>query len=154
MRPADLLARASVLQVEVDQASSADAGRVADNEEGPTPEPWTLTALSALLERLDQEAPVQASALRLATPDQAGRVSREKVYELGGYTDDRMLRGFTRPYSRLTMTLQNEGVVPVGVSPIFVARYPDGVKASYFSVPDEVPELLKDLVFHDDTEAS
>ena len=28
MRPADLLARASVLHVEVDQASSADAGRV------------------------------------------------------------------------------------------------------------------------------
>jgi hypothetical protein len=29
MRPADLLARASVLEVEVDEASSADAGRVA-----------------------------------------------------------------------------------------------------------------------------
>jgi hypothetical protein len=29
MRPAELLVRASVLQVEVDQASSADAGRVA-----------------------------------------------------------------------------------------------------------------------------
>ena len=32
MRPADLLARASVLDVEVDQASSADAGRVAQIE--------------------------------------------------------------------------------------------------------------------------
>jgi hypothetical protein len=47
MRPADLLARASVLEVEVDQASSADAGRVADIEDDLTPEPWTLTALSA-----------------------------------------------------------------------------------------------------------
>jgi hypothetical protein len=150
MRPADLLARASVLEVEVDQASSADAGRVADIEDDLTPEPWTLTALSALLERLDQEAPVQASALRLATPDRDGRVSRDEVYELGGYTDDRTLSGFTRPYNRLIRVLQGEGVIPAGVSPIFVARYPDGVKASYFSVPSEVPRLLKELPSHDE----
>jgi hypothetical protein len=37
MRPAELLARASVLDVEVDQASSADAGRVALIEESATP---------------------------------------------------------------------------------------------------------------------
>jgi predicted nucleic acid-binding protein len=156
MRPADLLARASVLEVEVDQASSADAGRVADTEEEPTAEPWTLQALSALLQCLDQEAPVQAAALRLATPDQGGRVSREKVYELGDYADDRMLRGFTRPFRRLTMALQGEGAIPAGVSPIFVARYPDGVKASYFSVPTEVPQLLEELSsavsgLHDET---
>ena len=124
MRPADLLARASVLEVEVDQASSADAGRVADNEESLTAEPWTLEAVSALLERLDQEAPVQAAALRLATPEKGGRVSREKVYELGGFAGDRMLRGFTRPFRRLTEALQGEGTIPAGDSPIFVARYP------------------------------
>ena len=145
MRPADLLARASVLEVEVDQASSVDAGRVADTGEEPPDEPWTLQALSALLECLDQEAPVQAAALRLATPDHGGRVSRETVYELGGYADDRMLRGFTRPFRRLTITLQGEGTIPAGVAPIFVARYPDGVKASYFSVPAEVPQLLGQL---------
>jgi PIN like domain len=145
MRPADLLARASVLKVEVDQASPVDAGRVADTEDEPRPEPWTLTALSALLKRLDEEAPVQAAALRLATPDQDGRVSREKVYALGGYTDDRTLNGFTRPYNRLTAVLQEQGAIPAGVSPIFVARYPDGVKASYFSVPGEVPKLLEAL---------
>ncbi len=145
LRPADLLTRASVLEVEVDQASPADAGRVADIEEEQPAEPWTLSALAALLERLDEEAPVQAAALRLATPGQDGRVSREKVYELGGYGDDRMLRGFTRPYRRLTEALQREGVIPAGVSPIFVARYPDGVKTSYFSVPSEVPQLLEEL---------
>ncbi len=154
MRPADLLARASVLEVEVDQASPVDAERVADTEGEPIPEPWTLQALSALLERLDQEAPVQAAALRLAKPDQGGSVSREKVYELGDYADDRMLRGFTRPFRRLTVALQGEGAIPAGVSPIFVARYPDGVKASYFSVPTEVPQLLEELssvgpVLHD-----
>jgi len=145
MRPADLLARASVLEVEVDQASSADAGRVADSEEGLTDQSWTLGAVSALLERLDLEAPVQAAALRLATSDNGGRVSREKIYELGDFADDRMLRGFTRPFRRLTEVLQTEGVIPAGVLPIFVARYPDGVKASYFSVPNEVPQLLEEL---------
>jgi hypothetical protein len=142
MRPADLLARASVLEVEVDRASSVDAGRVADIEDEPPAEPWTSEAVSALLERLDQEAPVQAAALRLATD---GRVSREEVYELGGYADDRMLRGFTRPFRRLTEALQGEGAIPARLSPIFVARYPDGVKTSYFSVPSEVPPLLEDL---------
>ncbi|WP_410619613.1 PIN-like domain-containing protein [Amycolatopsis sp. cmx-8-4] len=145
LRPADLLARASVLEVEVDQASSVDAGRVAESDEEPPAELWTLPALAALLERLDREAPVQAAALRLATPDQNGRVSREKVYELGGYADDRMLRGFTRPVRRLTATLQGEGAVPTRVAPVFVARYPDGVKASYFGVPAEVPALLEEL---------
>jgi hypothetical protein len=146
MRPADLLERAEeALKVEVDQASSVDARRVADTEDELTAEPWTLAALSALLERLNQEAPVQAAALRLATPDQGGRVTREKVYELGDYSDDRMLRGFTRPFRRLTEALQAEGVIPAGVSPIFVARYPDGVKTSYFSVPNEVPQLLDEL---------
>ena len=148
MRPADLLTRASVLEVEVDQASSVDAGRIADTEEDPAVEFWTLEALGALLERLDQEAPVQAAALRLATPDRDGRVSREEVYELGDYADDRMLRGFTRPFRRLTEALQWEGLIPAGVSPIFVARYPDGVRTSYFSVPSEIPQLLEELSAH------
>ena len=145
MRPADLLVRASVLEVEVDLASSVDAERVADIDDKLLAEPWTLEALSALLERLDEEAPVQAAALRLATPEHRGRVTREEVYELGGYADDRTLNGFTKPFRRLTTTLQSDGLIPAGVSPIFVARYPDGVKASYFSVPSEIPRLLERL---------
>ncbi|MEU3644196.1 PIN domain-containing protein [Lentzea sp. NPDC034063] len=145
MRPTDLLARASVLEVVVNEESTVDAGRVADDElldEEPTAE-WTLEALRALLIQLDEQAPVQAEALRLATPDKRGRVSREEVYALGDYADDRMLRGFTRPYRRLTANLQAKGLIPLGVPPILVARYPDGVKTSYFSVPDEVPPLLE-----------
>lgn len=156
MRPTDLLGRAkAALGVAVDQASPIDAERLADsetmhdeaadNEEDRPREPWTLDALGFLIDRLDQEAPVQAAALRLATPDQDGRVSRQKVYELGHYSDDRMLRGFTKPFRRLTAALQAEGAVPAGVSPIFVARYPDGVRTSYFSVPSEVPSLLEEL---------
>jgi predicted nucleic acid-binding protein len=142
LRPSDLLAKASALQVEVNEESSADADRAVDEEIAT---PWTLGALEAVLEHLDREAPVQAAALRLATPEHGGQVSRDAVYELGSYSDDRMLRGFTRPVRRLTELLQDGGIVPAGVPPLLVARYPDGVKASYFGVPAEVPQLLKEL---------
>src|SRR5262249_15178264 len=87
MRPGDLLSRASVLEVEVDQESSVDAGRITSEpeEEAADVDQWTPDALSALLRLLDKEAPVQGAALRLATPDRGGRVSREDVYELGDY---------------------------------------------------------------------
>lgn len=145
LRPVDLLARAAVLEVEVDQESTVDAGRIAESAEEKNYSPWTLPALTSLIERLEAEAPVQAAALRLAATNKEGQVSREQVYELGNYDDDRMLRGFTKPYNRLTETLQREGDIPSGVAPIFVARYPDGVRTSYFSVPDEVPPLLAEL---------
>jgi hypothetical protein len=145
MRPVELLARASVLQVNVDQASTADAGRVAQTEEATATTLWTVEALTALLGRLETAAPVQAKALRLATSEAGGRVPREEIYRLGEFDDDRVLRGFTRPFTRLTEALQSEGLVPPGVAPIFVARYPDGVRASYFSVPPEVPQLLDSL---------
>jgi hypothetical protein len=142
MRPPELLARAGALDVEVDEQSFADADRRSEEHEPQVP--WTGEALEALLERLDNEAPVQARAIRLAA-ESGGRVSREQVYELGRFPDDRMLRGFTRPPVRLTAALQAEGVVPEDVLPIFVARYPDGVKASYFSVPPEIPAVYAEL---------
>jgi PIN like domain len=155
LRPSDLLARAAALEVEVDEASAADADRVRDDT-GPAV-PWTRDALLALLDRLDIEAPVQSAALRIAITSGVGTVSREKVYELGDYSDDRMLRGFTRPFRRLTETLQEEGRVPRGVPSILVARYPDGVKASFFAVPPEVAGMdikTLDAVLEEDRHSS
>jgi hypothetical protein len=63
---------------------------------------------------------------------------------LGNY-DDRMLRGFTRPFRRLTESLQRKGVVPAGVPQISITRYSDGVKTSYLSVLEEVPPLFEEL---------
>ncbi|MFC3964994.1 PIN-like domain-containing protein [Nocardia jiangsuensis] len=141
MRPADVLARAGALHVAVHGDSTADAERVSETDDVPV-EAWTASAVTALLDRLDTHAPVQAAALRLAASAKDGRITRQQVYELGDYADERMLRGFTRPLRRFTTALQEEGVIPAGVAPILVARYPDGVKASYFSVPPEVPALL------------
>jgi predicted nucleic acid-binding protein len=142
LRPPELLARAATLDVEVDQQSLADADR--GIEETDALAPWTADALLALLTRLDDEAAVQAQVIRLAAQS-GGRVTRDQVYELGGFPRNRMLRGFTRPPLRVTAALQAEGVVPDHVLPILVARYPDGVKASYFSVPPEIPALYAEL---------
>ena len=60
MRPPELLARAGALDVEVDEQSFADADRRSEEHEPQVP--WTGEALEALLERLDNEAPVQARA--------------------------------------------------------------------------------------------
>jgi hypothetical protein len=139
VRPSDLLARAAALQVQVDANSVADADRPREIDQPATP--WTAEAVALLIERVERQAPVQAAPLRLAIESDTGSVSREKVYELGGYSDDRMLRDFTRPFRRLTESLQEAGRLPQGLSPIFEARYPDGVKASYFVVPPEVVGL-------------
>lgn len=48
MRPTDLLERASILNVEVDQASSADAERIARSETAPTPGDVALWMLDEL----------------------------------------------------------------------------------------------------------
>lgn len=149
LRPADLLEIApTALQINVSEESSRDAERMAsrvdaDEDDGDVQE-WTLAALSALLEALDEEAPTQASALREAAKS-GGRIERERIYELGEYNDDRMLRGFTRPFTRLTAQLQYRGLIPDGVRPIFSARYPHGVKVSYFIVPPEVPDLMNEI---------
>ncbi|MER8025676.1 PIN domain-containing protein [Glutamicibacter protophormiae] len=144
LRPSELLELAgSALEVEPNASSLADADRVAGEiDEDPETELWTADAVAALLEKLDEEAPIQAGALRYAAGEGEGQISREKVFELGEYSDDRMLRGFTRPFKRLTVLLQEQGVVPIGVRPIFIARYPDGVKASYFSIAEEVPSII------------
>jgi hypothetical protein len=142
LRPQDLLARAGALEVEIDEDSLADADR--PPEPDPKPAAWTADALLALLKRLDEEAPVQAKAIRTAA-QQGGRVTRDEIYALGKFSEQRMLRGFTRPPLRVTAALQAKGIVPENVRPIFVARYPEGVKASYFTVPPEVPALYAEL---------
>jgi hypothetical protein len=142
LRPQDLLARAGALEVEIDQDSLADADRAPEPD--PSPAAWTADALLAVLKQLDGEAPVQAKAIRTAAR-QGGRVTREEIYALGNYSEQRMLRGFTRPPLRVTAALQAAGVVSENVRPIFAARYPEGVKASYFTVPPEVPALYAEL---------
>lgn len=140
LRPRDLLAASAVLQVTVREESLADAER-ARQDQNVRPE-WTPVGVSELLERLDAEGAVQAEVIRAAAQS-GGEIDRTTIYEIGGYEDDRMLRGFTRPVLRVTSDLQAEGLVADGVTPMLVALYPVSVRASAFRVPAEVVRIVQ-----------
>ena len=107
---------------------------------------WTREAVADFLERLEREGPVQAGAIRVAAVE-GGFVSRERVYELGGYPEERSLRGFTRPINRITQQLRSEGVLPENAIDIFWAEYnedsPNVGWAAGFGIPDDVLPLFK-----------
>lgn len=140
LRPHDLLLRSATLDVEVSPDSLEDAERV--REELDQVGSWTSEAVTQLLLRLDAEGQAQADVIREAAA-LGGTISREDVYGLCGYSDDRMLRGFTRPTSRITADLQRAGLLPDPVTPVLKPLYPDGVRASGFRVPAEVVAILR-----------
>jgi hypothetical protein len=71
-----------------------------------------------------------------------GAISREAVYNLCGYDETRMLRGFTRPVNRITTDLQHEGILASTVLPMLTSLYPDDVRTSGFQIPPEVVTIL------------
>jgi hypothetical protein len=143
MRPTDLLRRARVLHVHVKEESVDDAERVGREMSGA----WTQAGVVALLERLDAEGWEHADVIREAAA-LGGRIPREVIYEVCGYSGDRMLRGFTRPAARITRDLQAEGIVSEGASPVLTPLYEGGVKAIVFEIPTEVVTIIRDL--HDE----
>jgi hypothetical protein len=147
LRPESLLLHARyVLEVEVRDESVQDVERVdrflATGESGG----WTAEALQELLDRLSTRGPVQAAAIRRAAKG-GGFVSREDVYELGGYDETRTLRGFTRPANRLAQEFRDSGIVPDTAVDILEAVYDPSisyVQASGFRIPQELIPLIPD----------
>lgn len=106
----------------------------------PEPEahPWPPEAVRELLRRLDVQAPLQAALIREAAAGDHS-VSRGRVYELGGYPEDRTLRGFTRPVRRIAAGLTAAGMLHEAAAPALRAVYPPGgVRAVSFEVPRSV----------------
>jgi predicted nucleic acid-binding protein len=138
MRPMDLLSRAAALRVDVRDGSVEDAGRVGRETARPR---WSARGAALLLDRLDDEGWSHAAVIRAAAASD-GFVDRETVYELCGFDGDRMLRGFTRPATRITGDLQEAGVVEHGVEVPLCAVYAGGVTAVGFRIPEEMVALL------------
>jgi hypothetical protein len=139
MRPSELLLRAGAVEVTVSSASVDDVERVSrEVSERPA---WSPTGVFALLENLTTEGWDHAEVIRAAARN-GGIVDRETVYEICGYDDDRMLRGFTRPSARITAALQRQGVIADGVEPALTAVYEGGVKAVTFRIPKEMVLIL------------
>lgn len=136
VRPESLLRLGEqFLKVTVREESLRDAARIGSVFDGG--DGWSSEALEVALARLDQRGVVQANAIRAAVR-RGGFVPRHVVYQLGNYSDDRTLRGFTRPANAVSQELRNEGLIPASAPNILEAVYDPAysyVQASGFNVP-------------------
>jgi hypothetical protein len=86
--------------VDGDCGSRRRRGRSADLAGCPVwTRAWVAEAVQELLRRLGAEGQPQAEVIRTAA-ELGGTVERDAVYDICGYDDTLMLRGFTRPYGR------------------------------------------------------
>ena len=149
MRPEVFLKAArEVLDVSVSDESVNDAQRVGRHSSLRDAGGWDSDGVRALLVRLEREAPVQFEALLVAA-QQDGRVGRSQVYAIGKYSDERTLRGFTRPVRRITSELKGTGVVDAEAIDILQTEYnaeESYVQASGFFIPEEVLPLVESEV--------
>jgi len=144
LRPESLLRHAAaVLQIDVREESVRDVERVERFLAGLSGG-CTVESVRTFMERLSQEAVVQAEAVRLAAK-KGGFVSREDVYQLGGYEEGRTLRGFTRPARRIAHDLREQGVLQEGSAEILEAVYEGDVQAAGFRIPADLIPLIRDL---------
>jgi hypothetical protein len=148
LRPTSLLEHARKhLGVEVRPESVKDAERVEQflsASEGSVTGGWDSGSVAHLLKNLDAQAPVQGATLRLAA-QQGGFVSREQVYAIGQYDDDRSLRGFTRPVNRIVQEMRAQGMVPDDAVDVLATRYNGGVVATGFEIAESVIPLFAPL---------
>jgi predicted nucleic acid-binding protein len=147
VQPSGLLERAqSVLDLKVQSASVRDLEQL----QTATPDAeaqWTSEALEALVDLLLGQAHVQAYAL-LEAAQNDGFVSRATVYEIGGYDETRMLRGFTRPVKTAAKRLEEQGMTVGDADRLLVAVYDpdfDAVSASGFRIAPEALPLLRPI---------
>lgn len=146
LRPESLLVHAKrTLQVQVREASVQDAERV-ERLSAPPFGGWTQDAVNELLGRLALEGPVQAAAIVHAAKN-GGIVSRDQVFQLGGFEEGRMLRGFTRPPNRIAQELRDHRIISDGAVDVLKAVYDPsfggGVQASAFEVPAVIIPLIE-----------
>ena len=105
-----------------------------DEEREDGPSAWSQVAMLELLRRLRSESWPHADIIEWAARH-GGSASREDVYRIAEYSEDRMLRGFTRPPRRITRNLIREGILPSEAGWPLVTNYRQGVLASHFTVP-------------------
>ncbi|WP_209698575.1 PIN-like domain-containing protein [Kribbella aluminosa] len=137
LRPVQLIEHAAALQVAVSPEAAADVARASTTDN----EGWTRSAILELFKRLDAEGSPHTEIIRMAAA-QGGTVSRDQVYEVAGSGEDRLLRGFTRPTTRITRLLEEEGRLMAGAEVALTANYDGGATAVSFTIPPEMAEIL------------
>lgn len=106
-------------------------------------EGWTAALLEDALSRLAHGgSAVQADAIRHAIAHD-GYVSRDKVYEIGRYSPNRSLRGFTRPVNRIQTEMKEKGLLPTDAVNLLDSSYEHGAQADGFRSPAMLVALLR-----------
>lgn len=117
--------------------------RVVHPEDEPMIHGWTRSTLTAALDRLrTNNANVQEAVIREALRH-GGYVTRDRVYRIGKYPKERMLRGFTRPTNRIVAEMKEAGVIPQDAVDLLASSYQDGVQADGFTVNAGLASLLE-----------
>ncbi|MFG3031718.1 PIN-like domain-containing protein [Streptomyces sp. NPDC048253] len=143
---------ASILKFNLQEGSVEDIERVERIEtDQETYGGWTADALTDLFDRLtyegygDRVAVIKYAAERDGVADAAG------IYDICRYPEDRSLRGFTKPVTRLAGQLRDLGKVPESAVYVLKAKYDAGPgPASGFSVHPLLVPLINDLTDEDE----
>jgi predicted nucleic acid-binding protein len=152
LRPDSFMLRArGALQVKVRDESVEDVERVDRSLAEADNAGWTIDALSELLDRLSAEGWTTQAAVIMQAAEGDGFVGRHVVYALGGYDDSRSLRGFTRPVSRITRELRDQGIVAESAEDALSTVYDQDGLASGFSIPPNLTPLIRELTMGGDT---
>lgn len=138
LRPLQLIENAGALNVTVSPEAATDVARAESRSRSAE---WTPVAVHELLRRLDHEGREQADVIRFAA-EHGGIATREEIYQIAGFAEERMLRGFTRPSARITRALQESGILDGDVEPVLTPHYDGGVTAVRFEIPLDVVEIL------------
>lgn len=112
---------------------------------------WTPSSAAELIRRLGvANRPVQARVIEAAA-EGGGTCDRAMVYKLGGYDEDRSLKGFTRPVKRLMKQMQAEGLLPTDavdpMEPVYDESNPSFQQAQGFKMPPELAPVFNPASF-------
>lgn len=106
-------------------------------------QPWTFRGYTALLETLrDWGKSEQAQVVEEASR-RDGFISRERIFEVLGFDEDRLLVRFSMPASRVRDDLIRRGLAAEGVRDPLRAVYDGPGKAIGYSVPVEFVEFAE-----------
>lgn len=128
------------------QPAAADTGPVRLEEIEPSG--WNKDAYLDVLTKLLSRHHVQVAVIFEAIKNGTGYVTRERVYELGNYPENRSLKGFTRPVNRLTAEAAEAGLLPEEADDLLTPDYDPNVRsfqrAKGFIVPMDVVRLANE----------
>ncbi|MHA5048938.1 PIN-like domain-containing protein [Streptomyces sp. SD15] len=141
---------APILDFSLQEGSVEDIERVERIGTEETYGGWTADALQELFDRLTYEGYAdRVDVIKYAT-EVDGVADAKSVYDICQYPEDRSLRGFTKPVTRITRLLGSLGKIPDSAVQVLTAEYASGPgPASGFSVHPLLVPLVNDLTEED-----